>query len=261
LTAANACAYCQRVAKLTREHIWPASIVRQVSGRFRYNANRTKLLWSDLVINDVCQSCNNGPLSELDTYGTQLFETYFARYITEQGSVCFEYDFETLARWLLKLSFNAARSVGSDAERLSRYAPALIDKAVDLPQDFSIALDLVLPSDIPGVGREILPASNRLCRIEFTNGVGDWCTVRLVAINSYYFWILIQDKPDAEVDMHHAQAVLSKIRGTYLEPSATRVTLMPSGATTVEIHKDAVPEMRAKASKTAALQYRKGFRR
>lgn len=261
MTAANACAYCQRVAKLTREHIWPASIVRQVSERSRYDANSPKLLWSDLVIKDVCEPCNNGPLSELDAYGTQLFERYFARYITAQGSVRFEYDFDRLARWLLKLSFNSARSVGSDAERLSRYAPALIDKAVDLPQDFSIALDLVLPSDIPGGGREILPASNRLCRVEFTNGVGDWCTVRLVAINSYYFWILIQDKPDAEVDMRHAEAVLAKIRGTYLEPAATHATLTPSGATTVAIHKDAVPGLRAKAGKTASLRYRKGFRR
>lgn len=260
MTVLKTCAYCHRTAKPTREHIWPASIVRRVSERFRHHPNSPKLSWSDPIIKDVCESCNNGPLSELDAYGSKLFDTYFARFITEGDSVSFEYDFGLLARWLLKLSFNSARSVGSDATRLRCYAPALIDKAVALPEDFSIALDLVLPSVMPNSPRELLPASNRLCQVKFTNGVGDWCTVRLVAINSYYFWILIQDWPDAEVDPDHARTVLSKIPGAYLDPAETQAILTASGMRTFDIHKDMISSLRTKSEKTASLRYRKGGR-
>lgn len=241
---AKKCAYCDIAAPLTKEHIWPASIINRVNDRASYLSKIGKLLWTDLVIKDVCEKCNNGPLSHLDEYGATLYDAHFADYAKDATAVEFRYDFQKLAKWLIKLSYNSARAAGSDFQRLSHYKAALIQPTVPLPDDFSIAVDLVLPSPIDGVQNGVFPSSNRICRIAFTHGVADWCTVRLVAINSFYFWILIQHKPNHLVNPDHARAVLSKIRGAYLPPSSDVVRITPSGLTTLEMHKDWAPALK-----------------
>jgi hypothetical protein len=184
----------------------------------------------------------------LDSYGASLFDRYFCDYVmTISDAVRFEYDYALLARWLLKLSYNSARSVGSDVERLSRYALTIKDPTATLPDDFSMKADLVLPSKEPQSNREIIPASNRLCKISFSSGIDDWCTVRLVAINSYYFWILMQDKSDHSVNRDHAMAIVSKIPGVPVRRSYTIAQLRPSGATTFDMHSTWAAALRAQA--------------
>jgi hypothetical protein len=232
------CAYCKKNNKLTREHIWPAGIIKKVNHRGRYSSLFNKVIWSDFTIKDVCATCNNGVLSEIDSYGLQLFNQYFEYYININSEIEFNYNYSLLARWLLKLSFNSARAVKSDFERLEKYSEVLIDLEKELPFDFSIFLDIVLPTLNPENEKQIFPDSNRICRIQFSDNVGDWCTVRLVAINSYYFWILIQDKMDDEINMEHAEAVLSRIKGYYLQPSEFKIIIKPLGTTMLEMHKD-----------------------
>lgn len=230
------CAYCDMSSSLTREHIWPGSIIRRVGERASYNPRAGRLLWTEMVISDVCGSCNNGPLSKLDVYGVELYERYFGNYYFGTQSIDFVYDYQRLAKWLLKLSFNAARANRSDSARLARYAPFLIDPNSVLPNDFSIAVDLVLPAQATKHKEAILPASNRICRIDFTKPVDDWCTVRMVAINSYYFWILIQDVPDKSVKPEHAKAVISKIPGVRLDSECGRVALKDCGTSLLKVH-------------------------
>ncbi len=232
------CAYCKLPKKLTKEHIWPSSIVKKVKERGRYSEKFNKIVWNDLTIKDVCADCNNKPLSEIDNYGLLIFDKYFTHYIDENSKIEFEYDYAMLSRWLLKLSFNSARAVKSDYKILEKYADILINLDKPLPFDFSISLDLVLPSTDLLIDKKLLPASNRICRIKFLNNIDDWCIVRLVAINSYYFWILIQDKPDHEVNMKNAEEVLSRIRGVYINPKDSKIKVEPSGVTMIEMHKD-----------------------
>lgn len=230
------CAYCDEPRKLTKEHIWPASIIRRVANRASYNPKAGKLLWTEMVISDVCESCNNGPLSKLDAYGASLYDKYFYHYSLDANPLAFEYDYQQLAKWLLKLSFNAARVNQSDHVRLAKYRPSLLDENCDLPEDFTIAVDLVMPETVDFKSESVLPASNRICRIDFSEPIDDWCTVRLVAINSFYFWILVQDVPDTQVNMDHAKAVLSKIRGTRLDENSTSAILQSSGASILALH-------------------------
>lgn len=97
-------------------------------------------------------------------------------------------------------------------------------------------MDLLVPEVLSPEKEPVLPASNRICRIAFSEPIDDWCTVRLVAINSFYFWILIQDVPDSQVNLDHADAVLSKIRGTRLDEKSTSAVLGSSGASILDVH-------------------------
>ena len=96
------CAYCDTPSALTKEHIWPGSIIRRVGERASYNPRAGRLLWTEMVISDVCGSCNNGPLAKLDEYGVELYERYFGHYYFGPEPIEFSYDFHRLAKWLLE---------------------------------------------------------------------------------------------------------------------------------------------------------------
>lgn len=237
------CAYCGHSQRLTREHLWPASIIERVSERVRYTNRGPTFFMGDPTIRDVCADCNNGPLSVLDAYGAHLYDRCFDQYITSKdAAVSFEYDFSKLARWLLKLSFNSARAANADPKTiatLAEYSGAIRDHSILLPINFSISLDLVLPTQ--DGNSEMLPCSNRLCDIRFAPPA-EWCVTRLVAINSWYFWILIQTAPDNAIDTNDARRVLTRIPGIRLDPESGRVEAKPSGKTTIDMHRDwAVP--------------------
>ena len=61
------------------------------------------------TIKDVCPKCNNDVLSKLDSYGLELYKRCFYRIADAGESVTFDYDYERLLRWILKLNFNSAR--------------------------------------------------------------------------------------------------------------------------------------------------------
>lgn len=234
----NVCAYCGRSERLTREHLWPASIIKRVQERARYNTNRgPNFFWGDPTIRDVCAGCNNGPLSKLDEYGIELYDKLFNEYAKDQDTIVnFEYDFPRLARWLLKLSYNSARAAhahDNTVTTLAQYADPICNPSTLLPDNFSILVDLVVPDTIGD--KIILPKTNRLCNVQF-NPPAAWCVMRLVAINSWYFWILIQTVLDRDVDMADAQRVMSNLRGIRLDPGSSLATVRSSGSTTLDLH-------------------------
>jgi hypothetical protein len=92
----------------------------------RLSSRAKKVFSGDMTIADVCSDCNNGPLSELDAYICALYDQYFFRFPERGDVVDFEYDWSLLGRWLLKISYNAARMTGIDAEVLTRFADAIV---------------------------------------------------------------------------------------------------------------------------------------
>jgi hypothetical protein len=77
------CAYCGSSNGLTRGHLWPASLHSRL---LEATKAANSLFWLRRIgaeiegepkIRDVCQACNNGPLSELDNYICSLFDSYF----------------------------------------------------------------------------------------------------------------------------------------------------------------------------------------
>lgn len=127
-TSKRACAYCGTEQNLSREHIFPSSIIELNSER-----NTLKKFWlskvqkeihSDPVVKDVCKTCNNGFLSSLDGYGLQFFRLNCLDapdYTVKNKNI--QYNYHLLKRWALKVSYNSARQ--NDGFGLAAFPPLL----------------------------------------------------------------------------------------------------------------------------------------
>lgn len=120
------CAYCGCQRQLTREHVFPKFFysreglkgdelpVTRVIQR-----GEEKLVQAELTIADVCSVCNSEFLSRLDAYGAVLWDKFFDVIPRLGDAIRFEYDFDLLTRWLLKLAYNVGRV------RASRNGPTI----------------------------------------------------------------------------------------------------------------------------------------
>lgn len=104
------CSYCKEKRQLTGEHLIPMSLLN-LFPECDINYVHDKCFKGDrIVINDVCNICNNETLSELDTYGAKMVKEYFVKTYEATDYLSVQYDFLTLSKWLLKILYNVARS-------------------------------------------------------------------------------------------------------------------------------------------------------
>lgn len=199
---ARTCAYCGAHGPLTREHIWPKGIIDRVN----YNLRLTgygKVISGEMTIANVCANCNNGPLSTLDKYACELYDQYFYQFHDSGSSIEFHYDWWQLGNWLLKASYNAARAARNqhDTKILARCTDFI--RGVDKRQpDLAIWVDLVEPSYVMeqahlGVypTKKLNPSMVRFAKIKIPNTKLQHYTLRVVAINSFYFYLAIPVRP------------------------------------------------------------------
>jgi hypothetical protein len=144
----------------------------------------------------------------------------------------------------LKTSYNSARANDSHVDVLSQYADFILGGDV-VPEGIELRLELVRPHKRKGAA-DIPPASVRCCRIEVPGNPVPEATVRLVAINSFYFWLLLWPK-GADVTR-----LSDSLPGTPVPTSAGRLRLFPS-RDTVEAHTDWASNPRASESMKAFL--------
>lgn len=155
------CAFCFQNNKLTREHVWPKGILKRFpTYRGRFFEKADKVIDSDHVIKDVCVTCNNGVLSELDAYGCMLLDSYFHKVAEPGFKVPFEYDYDNLVKWLLKIAYNTARtSANPNLSLLRPFAPYIIRQSTR-PSGTELYLDIVTHSMIPTInGVKKFPAT------------------------------------------------------------------------------------------------------
>src|ERR1700691_3337354 len=113
---AKQCAYCSSAGPFTREHLTPRFIHKRIGKNIFINIKTALgaekiLLGAEPTIADVCQACNNGPLSQLDTYLSTIFDEFFSEWLQRSPkAIFFRYDYDLLLRCLMKLCFNMARS-------------------------------------------------------------------------------------------------------------------------------------------------------
>ena len=82
------------------------------------------------TIKDVCLDCNNGALTSLDAYACQLYDRYFQKFVRAGQSTAFDYHYDLLVRWLLKVSYNSARVHKSpDLDALARCTDYILHSA------------------------------------------------------------------------------------------------------------------------------------
>jgi hypothetical protein len=231
------CSYCDKEKKLTKEHIWPKCIINKMPElEAKYLDSHKIFTASDLVISDVCADCNNKKLSVLDSYLCKLFDKYFNLYIENEKEFIFEYDYELLLRTLLKITYNSSRTVKRTENDFSKFAGFILEGGKSY-ENIVIKLDIVLPSVIDGVA--LYPKSAR-CGFLDVGLTSDNFLLRMVSINSFYFYVLISKNeviPDSSVD--EFQKIFNRIPGTIIHPYQENITIRKfSGLNTYDLHID-----------------------
>lgn len=100
------CAYCGREADPTDEHVLPQWLRGELPEHSVVSPARGRHLFGgELVVNDVCVSCNGGPLSRLDEFA----KGYFVKGLDSTDSLSAE-DSQRMARWAAKVCYNSQRA-------------------------------------------------------------------------------------------------------------------------------------------------------
>lgn len=109
-------------------------------GIIGWNEVIEKMIGGEAKVKDVCAACNNGVLSDLDAYGKQLLVN--SRILIQnfvKRSVSVRYEYSTLLRWLLKISYNSSRTDGAHAYLFDEHVPFILGSKT-LPPRSRIAL-------------------------------------------------------------------------------------------------------------------------
>ena len=139
------CAYCGKGCKPSKEHLFPKWVLkRQPESDARFALHENRISERVATIRDVCRPCNNGPLSELDTYVLGLYDRYFGHPVSGKSSVNFACDYELLARWLLKTLYNSARINNTRPDELQPFKEYVLGGG-STPKEFRIFGFLILP--------------------------------------------------------------------------------------------------------------------
>lgn len=196
------CAYCHEDKNATREHIIPKSFLSRMNMPEMVtwlDRAPNKFIKSEMVVKDVCAGCNNGVLSYLDDYAVNLVVSYNSKLNINTQKLLFQYDFNQLSRWLLKVCFNSARA----------------NNCRDDSELYSFLIDYIMYNKTPNIRFSIyaslmeLDIKNetyyhltnkayeldhfRICPFRFNEMSGYKCTFRIIMINSFAFIIMIFD--------------------------------------------------------------------
>jgi len=241
----STCAYCNRFGKFTREHIFPICLIKKVPNyTAKYSLKAKKVFGAELIVKDVCAICNNDFLGKLDEYICKLYDEYFSLFVDANDKVVFKYDYNKLLRWLLKISYNSGRTTNQDIDLLSKYKNYILYGG-DYPEDVAIFIDLIPPA-FDDSNTKIYPKSMRCGKIKTTYFNYDWLTIRVVAINSFYFYLAFFPIFEDSIPKDEFNLFGNKFPGILLNFNKNLDTLFVSKQTdSYEIHKDHLTENQA----------------
>ena len=243
----RSCAYCDDPGRITKEHLWPASLHKRLKAA---NGTNESLFWlrrtnsefaGEPTVKDVCQDCNNGVLSSLDAYICELFDRYFVRILQRGEAVRLEYDHHRLKRWLLKMCFNSARiHQAKDAFAYTPLLPYIRGEDDALGRSVRLFVQLAYPGPIPSdrlcdpaladAPQMWEPADHRVGHLLFRMG-GDQKLMRVVHLRSYSFLLAFSDPACGRAAAIEFERVfLSTVPGVRpLPPSRSAVDLVCDG--------------------------------
>lgn len=191
------CAYCARLTKPTREHVFPCFLDKRADRQgLYYSSAAEKYVEGAPVVRDVCDTCNNEALSRLDDYASGLFDRYFAHTIVKP--VAFQCDPSRLSRWLLKVMFNGQRAFGGVEKPFLPYRPYILGKEPHSPRKVFLFGGVMAPSEFEG--RFVLPRDFRLSDLRLDErllGV-EFDIAHMLTLNS--FMLCVISLKDAEVE-------------------------------------------------------------
>lgn len=225
------CSLCGLARRITREHIWPKGFLGRGNFGVRFSSRARRTFGGDLTVKDVCETCNNGPLSALDDHACSLYDSFFGRRTQWGDVVAFDYDYQRLTRWLMKTAFNSARAAGSaDAELFGAYAPALLAEYPCSPAFVGFKIALVGPSTMlmarTGAVKTIYPKAARSGPVIVPGlDAQTMFSLRLIMINSFFFTVAISR--ETAIPTVAAAQLLGRLPGEPLLPEGSML-LMPT---------------------------------
>lgn len=203
----SVCAYCNNECSPSREHIIPDFLYRYQKGgggHTGWNESAQKIVGGEAKIKDVCEPCNNGPLSGLDDYGKRFLTSagvFVDNFLLKNKTV--QYEYCSLLRWLMKISFNSARASKNKANILEGYKGFILnaeDEALVLKDVFLLA-GLVKPARFSD--EEVEEYSHQLpisedgfsnpffVRVSWVPGTPESYIIRSVVIGALVFHLMI----------------------------------------------------------------------
>jgi hypothetical protein len=149
------------------------------------------------------------------------------------GKVELRYDFAKLTRWLLKVSYNSARSQKASVESFRSLIPYILGKDPSLPDRVLFFVAVVTPSTriLRGNLEVFEPREHRSGKISFKDKPGAIFIRegRMVAIDSFYFFILFLHVPGNEIVYEQVKSAFFPPPHVRLEPAARSIDLQPAG--------------------------------
>jgi len=195
------CGYCQETGSLTKEHIWPSSIIKKYEENLAsYNKRIDKFVYSDPVIKDVCANCNNVLLSKLDAYLSNIYDEHLYQRLNAGESTKISFDYNMLLRSLLKISFNSSRAMGSEGTKNihNKFAKYILHGGYKT--GVQLRLLVVTSSKVIAHGKlldDTFPVSQLRCAdIPYDGILSHRFIIRLIAINSFWFYLVISKKSE-----------------------------------------------------------------
>ncbi|MDE3841059.1 hypothetical protein C0966_17495 (plasmid) [Bacillus methanolicus] len=138
------CAYCQEQKQLSREHVFPESLITLFpEAEYVYFGEEKVIPLStdNHVVRDVCVTCNNDRLSKLDTVGSGFIKEYFLSDLNPNQELHVSYDYFSLAKWVMKIIYNSTRQYKKSAhpwfEKNSKY---MVGLKSEFTSEFSLFL-------------------------------------------------------------------------------------------------------------------------
>ncbi len=226
------CAYCNGQGKLTREHVFPNFLQRRQPfyRTFVDRGRDASARKASPTVRDVCATCNNGPLSVLDSYGQKLFDKYFSIFVDPPINLNFRYNYHALLRWLLKLSYNDGRTHHENTSIYRQLIPYILGSTNSCPFATSILVGIIEPSGTTpdeqtrGLGSLLYPKLNRFANLN--PPIRDSLLGRLMSMNSYLFVVIVW-KPRTPRPKRKGiiRQIATEIKMTELNPLSIQVRL------------------------------------
>jgi hypothetical protein len=252
------CVYCGENNKLSREHIFPRWVLkRQPNSEARFARHENRVSERVPTIRDVCASCNNGALSELDNYVLKLYNTYFERIVPTNGQVLFEYDYDLLARWLLKVMYNSARKNNTRPDELEPFTDYILGKS-DRLANFRVFSLLIIPhklssAELKNLAKEhegiteITPRNISVTQFGGQIAEDNMLVLgRAVLINSYCFVVTILPFGMPRISRRRVmQDITDNFKQRYkgiqiIDPRFSRIKLIASDIDIIAMKKDSL---------------------
>lgn len=197
-TILNKCAYCPSTGPFTKEHIWPKSLIQRYEKLRTFSPKNNKFYTGEAVIKDVCAICNNESLSPLDTYLANLFDAGLGKILNAGEAAQLEYDYDLLLRALLKISYNSARAFADPKTKALHSSLARFVTAGLYCPKIMLRLQIVTNSrainPIDKSEHIMSPELMRCGTIQYEGPLSERFCVRMVAINSFWFYLIIPYK-------------------------------------------------------------------